>query len=168
LSIIIDSTFRGTVDFLSSVVRIIAHVDAYYLHNHPHRTFLSIDSVSISVCRPVSLAIVREIADDESLEDGSSDDDDGNCDNNIDDDGDAMQNEVEESASRSEWSSVDTENTFSSFEVNDDVMAWFDDKYYLARVVEVDSSNELFTLVLYDDGMEVNNYKAQWMKHVDV
>ena len=158
MSIIIDSTFRGTVDFLSSVVRIIAHVDAYYLHNHPHRTFLSIDSVSISVCRPVSLAIVREIADDESLEDGSSDGDDG----------DAMQNEVEESASRSEWSSVDTENTFSSFEVNDDVMAWFDDKYYLARVVEVDSSNELFTLVLYDDGMEVNNYKAQWMKHVDV
>ena len=88
MSIIIDSTFRGTVDFLSSVVRIIAHVDAYYLHNHPHRTFLSIDSVSISVCHPVSLAIVREIADDESLEDGSSDDDDGNCDNNIDDDGD--------------------------------------------------------------------------------
>ena len=53
------------------------------------------------------------------------------------------------------------------FEHGDDVMAWFDNRYYLARIVEVDDTNKLFRLVFYDDDMEVDNYKAQWMKHVE-
>ena len=46
-------------------------------------------------------------------------------------------------------------------------MAWYDDEFYHAEIVEVDGSNEMFTLVFYDDNMEVDSYKEQWLKHVE-
>jgi hypothetical protein len=108
--------------------------------------------------------------DDEIVEDdsSSSDDDDGENDVQLDtDDSDDDDEVVADDAGRDVWGSENTGNTFSSFEINDDVMAWFDDRYYLARIVEADETNELFRLVFYDDAMEVNDYKAQWMKHVE-
>jgi hypothetical protein len=99
--------------------------------------------VNISVCRPVVRRANRQAAQDDvmvedSLEDGSSNSDDDNdgCSGGgeeDDDDDDTMVNEVQaSSAGRNDWGSIDTTNTFSSFDVDDDVMAWFDDKYYHA------------------------------------
>ena len=100
------------------------------------------------------------------IEDDSSSDDDDDDDyvGSEDDDHDVVTGD----AGRDDWGSEDTGNTFASFEHGDDVMAWFDDQFYLARIVEVDAENELFTLLFYDDNMEVNRYRAQWMKHVEM
>jgi hypothetical protein len=168
-----DSTYRGDIDILSSIVKIIAHVDAYYLSHNPHRTFDSISDVSIPVHLPAFPPVADHVnaanhdnnADDIIEDDSSSDDDDDDDDyvGSEDDDHDVVTGD----AGRDDWGSEDTGNTFASFEHGDDVMAWFDDRYYLARIVEVDDTNELFRLVFYDDNMEVNDYKAQWMKHVE-
>jgi hypothetical protein len=103
--------------------------------------------------------LVNEAMDESSDDESSSDDDDASIDSDHDDAVDGDNND---------WDAVDTQNEFSAFEDGDDVMAWFDNQFYLARVVEVDAENELFTLLFYDDNMEVNRYKAQWMKHVDM
>ena len=57
-------------------------------------------------------------------------------------------------------------NSFECFELNDTVMGWYDDNYYTAKIIEVDDVNKLFTLLFFDDGMEVDSYKAQWLKHI--
>jgi hypothetical protein len=108
--------------------------------------------------------LVNEAMDESSDDESSSDDDDASIDSDHDDadDADAVDGD------NNDWDAVDTQNEFSAFEDGDDVMAWFDNQFYLARVVEVDAENELFTLLFYDDNMEVNRYKAQWMKHVDM
>ena len=62
-SLISDSTFRSDIHLLTAVLTIIAHVDAYYLFHHPHRTFDSIDTVSVEVNRPVSLQAGLHFAD---------------------------------------------------------------------------------------------------------
>ena len=155
-SSISDSTFRSDIHLLTAVLTIIAHVDAYYLFHHPHRTFDSIDTVSVEVNRPLSLQ-------EDSIQDVDNEDEDG-----VDvDDGTNSNVTTNPAMSRSDWSAVDTHNTFSAFEVGDSVMAWYDDEFYHAEIVEVDGSNEMFTLVFYDDNMEVDSYKAQWLKHVE-
>ena len=40
-----------------------------------------------------------------------------------------------------------------------------DDNYYTAKIIEVDDVNKLFTLLFFDDGMEVDSYKA-WSENV--
>ena len=176
-----DSTYRGEVDRLFLIVKIIAHVDAYYLSHSPHRTFDSINVVSIPVHRPAppppvahapaaaNVVAIDDQLDDDIVEDDSSTDDDENDDDAVlgDDSDDEDDDAVIADAAHDDWESEDTGNTFASFEHGDDVMAWFDDRYYLARIVEVDDTNELFRLVFYDDNTEENDYKAQWMKHVE-
>jgi hypothetical protein len=53
----IDSKYRGDISYLASIIKIIAHVDAYYLSHNPHRTFDSIAEVSIPVHAPASSAV---------------------------------------------------------------------------------------------------------------
>ena len=160
-SLISDSTFRSDIHLLTAVLTIIAHVDAYYLFHHPHRTFDSIDTVSVEVNRPVSLQ-------EDSIQDVDNEEDEDEDEDGVDvDDGTNSNVTTNLAMSRSDWSAVDTHNTFSAFEVGDSVMAWYDDEFYHAEIVEVDGSNEMFTLVFYDDNMEVDSYKAQWLKHVE-
>ena len=118
----------------------------------------------VDVPAHVNEVVVDEAMDESSDDESSSDDDDGSIGSDRDDadDADAVDGD------NNDWDAVDTQNEFSAFEDGDDVMAWFDDRFYLAQIVEVDVQNELFTLLFYDDNMEVNNYKAQWMKHVDM
>jgi len=82
----------------------------------------------------------------------------------LDDSRDDIVNDI--AISNSTWSNINTNNTFDSFELNDIVEAWYDDKYYTAQIIEKDHDDELFTLLFLDDYMEVDSYKAQWIKHL--
>jgi len=80
----------------------------------------------------------------------------------IDDGGDDENGE-----NNGEWDHINTENIFSSFELYDDVMAWYDDAFYLAVINEIDFNNESFTVTFYEDQMEVDSYKACWLNHLE-
>jgi hypothetical protein len=165
------STYRGDINMLHSIVRIIANTDAIYLSSYPHRQFPSINEISVNIVRP------NNNNNDENNDEDNNDDDDNDAginnivdgdddvDNNVDNDDGVDNNDVNEGVG--DWNDVNTGNNYSSFELNDIVMGWFDDAFYTARIVENDDENELFTLLFLDDGMEVNSYKAQWIKHLE-
>jgi hypothetical protein len=133
--------YRGKLAFLRAVIKVIMHADAMYLQANPHRNYPSISQYSVDVQRPIRA--------------GNSNDVENIVEENID------RNE-----NKGEWDDVDTGNVFASFELDDVVEAWYDDKFYSATIVEVDYANELFTLLFLDDNEEINSYKACWMKHL--
>ncbi len=135
----LGTVYRGKLSFLRNVVKIIMHVDAMYLFSNPHREYRPISEFSVDVYRPIACNDVVN---------------DNNNDNNDENDGGG------------DWDDIDTGNVFSSFDANDVVEAWFDDKFYTATIVEVDHANELFTLLFLDDQQEIDSYKACWMKHL--
>jgi hypothetical protein len=69
------TVYRGKIDFLTHVVRVIFHASAIYLTVKPHREFLPIWRYSVRVVRPEVRAIEEE---DES--DGDEDGDNINND----------------------------------------------------------------------------------------
>jgi hypothetical protein len=155
------TTYRGDVDLLHHIVKIIIHCDAWYLHHFPHRTYQPISAVSIPFSCPQENDVDDDIIDDD-------DDDDNNIGNDDDDrmDDEMMPANSNSNERRSDWSHVDTGNSFSSFMILDVVMAWYDDKFYLGTICEVDVDNELFTVHFHDDDMEVDSYNACWLQHL--
>lgn len=175
---------------MSYVLRIIANTDAIYISYHPHRHFPNIAELSIPFQLPHYTNDNDNDSDDDSDSDHDNDVDVNDSDNDDDDDDDEsifqgenveLDEDMEEINNKKnkkqmkktknnkndgDWNSVDTGNLFSHFEMNDIVVGWYDDDYYTAKIVEVDSVNELFTLLFFDDGMEVDSYRAQWLKHI--
>jgi hypothetical protein len=151
----LGTTYRGDISLLHHIVKIIIHCDAWYFHHFPHRTFTPISQLSIPFNR--------------SHEDDDEDDDDSDNADDDEDDDVSMEDERADNNNRArgDWSHVDTGNSFSSFMILDMVMAWFDDKFYLGTICEIDVDNELFTIHFHDDDMEVDSYRACWLQHLE-
>jgi hypothetical protein len=168
----VGTVYRGEPSFLQSVVKLILHVDAWYLSISPHRLFISIRELSIDVVRPVRpVPPVHDEGDNNVVDDNVvHEDDHAEMEQKYDDenDNDARDNEriIAQNGAVGEWEHVDTGNTFESFEMDDIVSAWFDTKFCEARIVEVDNENKCFTLHFFEDDQETANYEGRWMKHV--
>jgi hypothetical protein len=150
------TVYRGKIDFLTHVVRVIFHASAIYLTVKPHREFLPIWRYSVRVVRPEVRAIEEE---DES--DGDEDGDNINNDPIVVEQNDAQERNV------GDWDHIDTGNVFGAFELHDDCMAWYDDNFYIASIVEIDETNQQYTVLFRDDQLEVRAYKACWIKHFE-
>jgi hypothetical protein len=126
-----------------------------YLHVFPHREYPPISDFSVNVIRPETIANDNDDDDDEN-DDNKNGNEENN--NNIADNNNAVDRR---------WRGIDTGNTFESFELYDIVMAWYDDAFYIATIMEIEKTNKLFTILFTDDNLEVNSYKACWLKHLD-
>ena len=156
---ILSGVFRGNVSdsetLLADAVKIITHVDAAFISLFPHRHFSSEGSIPFP--RPV-----REKKNNKNNNNNSSSSSSSKK-TNLKSKSD-MQNHCSGGSNRAsselqdvaEWDHIDTENIFSSFELNDHVMAWFDDDYYLAKITAVDKINRLFDVVFFEDQDEVS------------
>ena len=149
------TVYRGKADFLEHVLRVIIHASAMYLVIKPHREFLPIWRHSVTVVRPEQpVEDDEEAVDDEQQHDQQHDVQDVPVQRN------------EQEQDRGDWDDVDTGNVFGAFDVDDVCMAWFDDDFYIATIVEIDQNNEFYTVLFSDDQMEVREYYARWIKHL--
>jgi len=159
---ILSGIFRGNVSdsetLLADAVKIITHVDAAFISLFPHRHFST--EANIPFPRPVRVTEKKNNKTNRSNSKRSRS-------SNSSSSSRSSSSKKNNLKNVSEWDHVDTENIFSSFELNDHVMAWFDDDYYHAKITAVDKINRLFDVVFFEDQEEVTNYKAQWLKHLD-
>jgi hypothetical protein len=155
----IGTVYRGKLSFLRHVIKIIIHADAMYLHSFPHREYPSIAVFSVNVVRP-EFEVARLIDNNRDGEVAENNNDDSN--NNR-----RAVNDLRHSQVDARWAGINTGNSFGSFELHDTVMAWYDDAFYIATIVEIDNTNQLFTVHFIDDHLEVNSYEARWLKHLE-
>ena len=155
--IILSSIYRGRICnknnnsalALSQIIKILIHSDAVYIRNHPHRTHLPIIKTSSCIDLAAKRTTLKKqpqipkplIIKKKSTPSKSS------------------------SSSSSSSSIIDTGCTYKHFEIGDAVMAWYNDDFYIATVLEKDSTNKLFTLV-FDDLTESPDFEPREMKHL--
>jgi hypothetical protein len=179
---ILNSVYRGRIHknnsalTLSHIIKILIHSDAVYIRYHPHRTHHPI----VSSSRCIDLAIERAIllqqqqtprpipkkksnrSKSSSSTKTSSSSSSSSCSSSS-----SSSSSSQNSSRSSAINRVDTGCKYSDFEIEDVVMAWYNDDFYIATIREKDNTNQLFTFNLeFDDETESSDYEPREIKHL--